>query len=165
MTKLTIKSQYIYTIILISALAWCLLIISAPFFAHLNLTLPAGFIYIFFSKICHQITERSFFFYDNQFAVCARCTGLYFGFLAGTLVYPFIKKYHIFNQQRRYLFFISLIPISIDLSLNIIKLWQNTFFTRFTTGLFLGSIVAFLVIPGLCSLTKTREENNGIKTG
>lgn len=32
-------------------------------------------------KICHQKPERSFFYKGNQFPVCARCTGIYAGYI------------------------------------------------------------------------------------
>ncbi|MCL2434314.1 MAG: DUF2085 domain-containing protein [Clostridia bacterium] len=32
---------------------------------------------------CHQLPERSFFWRGRQFPVCARCTGLFAGFLLG----------------------------------------------------------------------------------
>lgn len=30
---------------------------------------------------CHRLPERSFFFKGKQFPLCARCTGIYIGFL------------------------------------------------------------------------------------
>ena len=149
---------------MISVLIWCLLIIAAPFFAHQHLALPAGLIYLFFSKICHQFPDRSFSIWDNQFAVCARCTGLYFGFFIGTLLFPLFKMSKNFNPPKRYLFFVALTPLIIDLSLSTFHIWQNTFFSRVITGLFLGGVAALFIIPGICNLTKTREEKYGVKT-
>lgn len=34
---------------------------------------------------CHQRPERSFFFHGKQFPVCARCTGVFLGELAGVV--------------------------------------------------------------------------------
>src|SRR6266404_9479319 len=45
-------------------------------------------IYGAFSHLCHQLPDRSFFIAGHQFAVCARCTGLYVGFTVATLCYP-----------------------------------------------------------------------------
>lgn len=36
---------------------------------------------------CHQLPERSFFFKGRQFPVCARCTGVLLGQLAGMAAY------------------------------------------------------------------------------
>lgn len=32
--------------------------------------------------VCHQMPERSFFWKGKQFPVCARCTGIYIGYLS-----------------------------------------------------------------------------------
>ena len=39
--------------------------------------LVVALIYAIGAVICHQITERSFFWQGHQLPVCARCTGLY----------------------------------------------------------------------------------------
>jgi len=152
--KPILKIKYTYFLVLTFVLIWCLLILTAPFLASQQLKLQSGFIYLFFSKICHQHPDRSFFIWDKQLAVCVRCSGLYFGFLIGTLLFPVFRSFKNFNPRRRYLFFIAVIPITIDLFLTIFRIWQNTFFSRFSTGLFLGTIVAFFVIPGICSLRR-----------
>lgn len=36
---------------------------------------------------CHQLPERSFFYKGKQFPVCARCTGVFFGYAFGILSY------------------------------------------------------------------------------
>src|SRR5919108_3827467 len=43
----------------------------------------SGGAYQFFSRICHQADERSFHVFGAKLAVCARCTGVYVGFLIG----------------------------------------------------------------------------------
>ena len=154
MIKPTLKIEYTYFLILIFVLIWCLLILTAPFLASQQLKLQSAFIYLFFSKICHQQPDRSFFIWGKQFAVCVRCSGLYFGFLIGTLLFPLVRSFKNFNQHRRYLFFIAVIPITIDLLLTIFRIWQNTFFSRFGTGLFLGTVVALFVIAGICNLRR-----------
>lgn len=36
---------------------------------------------------CHRMPERSFFIKGKQFPVCARCTGAFFGYLTGGVLY------------------------------------------------------------------------------
>ena len=58
---------------------WCLAIVSAPLF-----DLPA--VYLFFSRLCHQLPGRSWHIHGEQLAVCIRCTSIYLGFLAGLVL-------------------------------------------------------------------------------
>jgi len=46
---------------------------------------PAAIVYGLASIVCHQRPERSFYWGTVQFAVCARCTGLYAGAAIGAL--------------------------------------------------------------------------------
>jgi len=54
---------------------WCLVILAAPVF-HLS------WVYEFFSRICHQDPERSWFLFGAQLPVCIRCASIYFAFTA-----------------------------------------------------------------------------------
>ncbi len=159
---MNIKPQYTYFLLLIFIMIWCFLIIAAPFFAHLKLVIPSGIIYLFFSKICHQIPNRSFFIWDKQFSVCARCTGIYCGFGTGALLFPLITNIKKITPPKIYLLLLGILPLSLDLTLTLLKIWENTFFSRFCTGFLLGCIVAFFIIPGLYNLSKIREEDYGI---
>ncbi|MGN0696552.1 MAG: DUF2085 domain-containing protein [Oscillospiraceae bacterium] len=38
---------------------------------------------------CHQMPERSFFIHGCQLPVCARCTGVFIGYLLALIVLPF----------------------------------------------------------------------------
>ena len=64
---------------IVGAALWCALIVATPVF---QLT-P---VYYFFSSICHQLPSRSWHIHGGQFAVCIRCTSIYFGFLVGLIV-------------------------------------------------------------------------------
>lgn len=39
-----------------------------------------------FSNTCHQKANRSFFIYNYQFPICARCTGLLLGYFLGIII-------------------------------------------------------------------------------
>lgn len=65
--------------LLLAAILWCLAIVLAPLF---QLT-P---VYLFFSRICHQLPARSWHLYGDQLGLCIRCTSLSLGFLVGLLL-------------------------------------------------------------------------------
>ena len=65
-------------LLLAGAALWCASILAAP---ALSLT-P---IYEFFSLICHQQPERSWFLMGQPLPVCIRCAAIYFGFLAALI--------------------------------------------------------------------------------
>ena len=46
---------------------------------------------------CHQRSDRSFFVRGKQFPVCARCTGVFFGYLVGGILFWFYKIPFCFN--------------------------------------------------------------------
>lgn len=60
---------------------WLVLAVSAPV---LPATLASG-VYLLGSLVCHQQPDRSFHWHGAQFAVCARCTGIYTGAMLAML--------------------------------------------------------------------------------
>ncbi len=41
---------------------------------------------------CHQLPERSFFYKDKQFPVCARCTGVFIGHTVAIILFLLKKQ-------------------------------------------------------------------------
>jgi uncharacterized membrane protein len=129
------------------------LIVGAP------LALDAGHpfwgltIYRAFSYVCHQIPERSFFIAGHQFAVCSRCTGLYAGFTAATIVYPLVRSLRQTEAPARKWLFIAAAPLAIDFAVGYLGMWDNTHSSRFATGALLGAVAVFFVMPGLIDLS------------
>src|SRR6267142_1248191 len=80
-----------WLIIAAFALMVSLVIVIAPLAAAGNHNLLAFSIYRTFANVCHQLPERSFYIAGHQFAVCARCTGLYAGFTLAVFFYPLIR--------------------------------------------------------------------------
>jgi len=105
-----------------------------------------------FSHLCHQIPERSFFIAGHQFAVCARCTGLYAGFTVATLCYPLLRSLKRTDMPPLRWLLIAAVPLAIDFSLGFFGLWENTHLSRLLTGALLGSVAVFYVMPGLVDL-------------
>ena len=142
-------------------LLWIGLIVGAPVLAANSATGVSVPIYKFFSYICHQLPARSFFLDGHQLAVCSRCFGVYLGLLLGFLGYPLWRPIDEIEPLPRFWLFLSLIPIGVDWSLGFFGIWENTFASRFITGLILGLACATYMVPALVeiarNLTKVRQ--------
>lgn len=121
--------------------AWCLLIVLPPLLVD---RIPAvGFLYLFFSPLCHQLPERSFFLFGHQLCVCARCTGIYFGVLLGGI---FARK----ESPHPLVLVAALIPMALDGGSQLL-FRESTNLLRLGTGLIAGVAVAFYLYPGIFS--------------
>ena len=142
-------SGWIVTVAVV--VVWVGLIVAAPL---LSPSGPASSIYTFFSYICHQIPERSLQIASHQMAVCSRCFGVYFGLLFGLAVYPLWRSIGEIDPIPRFWLFLSLIPISVDWSLTVFGIWENTHLSRFVTGMILGATCATYIVPALVEIVR-----------
>jgi uncharacterized membrane protein len=133
--------------------AWVFAVVFAPIARDLDLGI-ASRIYSFFSYICHQLPERSLHYDGHPLAVCSRCFGVYFGLLAGLIVYPLWRRIDEIEPLPRIWLFLSLIPIGIDWSLTMFGVWENTHFSRFITGLILGVACATYIVPAVVEISR-----------
>lgn len=138
---------------------WVLVIIAAPIVKANGLVAISSPLYHFFSFICHQISERSFHVAGEPFGVCSRCFGVYFGLLFGFAVYPLWRNITEIEPLPRVWLFLSLIPISVDWSLTIFGIWENTHLSRFVTGLILGVACATFIVPAIVEITRNFTSN------
>jgi uncharacterized membrane protein len=129
------------------------LIVSAPVAEFLDYERVSAVIYGGFSYLCHQIPERSFHFAAHKFAVCSRCTGLYSGLAAASLVYPLTRSLNRTDTPRIVWLILATIPLIVDFALTYFGIWQNNHFTRFVTGGLLGAVAVFYLVPGLIELS------------
>jgi len=88
---------------------------------------------------CHQMNDRSFSWKGCQFPLCARCTGLLLGQLAGFLLFVFFIKFNIIFLLC--LAVVSVIPLGIDGIGQLKKLWLSTNTRRLCTGILCGYFV------------------------
>lgn len=119
---------------------WCLLIVLAPLLMERAPTV-SFFLYLFFSPICHQLPERSFFLFGHQLPVCARCTGIYFGAFLGS----FCARE---KAPPRWVFIGGVTPLVLD---GVTQLFfrESTNVLRLITGLLAGFVVVFYLYAGL----------------
>jgi uncharacterized membrane protein len=91
-------------------------------------------------NICHQIPERSFYYKQKQFPVCARCTGIILGYCTIPLFYFGIIKISI-------LFIILLnIPFLIDSVTQYMGYRESNNKLRLITGILTGFACSALVV-------------------
>lgn len=145
-----------WTIVLGIAGLWLFLIILAPIAAAADIGGTSQALYGFFSYACHQQPERSFFVLGHQFAVCSRCFGVYFGLFGAMLMYPLLRPMDESNPLPRFWLFASMVPMAIDWSLGVFGIWENTFTSRFLTGLLLGTGCAIFIVPALIEIAELR---------
>jgi uncharacterized membrane protein len=148
------QSIQVWIVVLGLCSLWVMAILAAPIAKHAGSDNLASDLYTVFGYICHQISNRSFHVYGAQFAVCSRCFGVYAGILIGILVYPMWRVVDTVEPLPRFWLFLSLIPISIDWSLTIFGIWENTQFSRLATGLVLGFVCVTYIVPALVEITR-----------
>jgi uncharacterized membrane protein len=142
------KISRIYILLLCAAIAWCGLIVLAPLDASFNgSTFMSQEIYSFYGKVCHQQDSRSLHLRGEKFAVCARCSAVYFSFVGMLVVFPFLPKIGI--RKSRLWILLALFPMVLDVALDVTGIHTSTIFTRLLTGSFFGWSIAYLLIPDL----------------
>jgi len=137
----------IYFVITLGAALWCAGILAAPFLQHTGHADSAEMTYAFYSKICHQNTASSIHWEGEKFGVCMRCSAIYFGFLAGLLVMPLTGTLQRRRAPKPALLVAVIIPMVLDVVLNVAGLHSSTALTRIATGLLFGSVMPWCIVP------------------
>jgi uncharacterized membrane protein len=135
-------------------LLWDMAIVSPPIFTAAGITSISSVIYAFFSGICHQLPDRTFHFGELPMAVCSRCFGVYFGLLAGVVLYALFRRIDDIEPLPRKWLILSIVPMAVDWSLTVFGIWENTFATRFLTGGILGFACGVYILPALVEITR-----------
>jgi uncharacterized membrane protein len=107
----------------------------------------SDFLYIFYSKTCHQIDERSFHLIGEKVAVCSRCSSVYTGFLLSVALYPFIRGINNLKMPPLWFLIAASVFMVLDVFLDIGGIFSNTFISRAITGGIIGFILPFYLIP------------------
>ena len=131
------------------AAAGVALILLAPLLASGGHGWAASFVYRAFAGLCHQQAERSFAIGGHALAVCARCTGIYAGFAACSLLYPLARGLRRTDAPARRWLLLALVPTAVDFLLDFAGLWSNTHASRALTGAVAGAGAALFALPGL----------------
>lgn len=128
-----------------------MLILGAPILASQSHFGLASWFYLVFSNVCHQMPDRSFFIANFPLAICHRCTGIYLGFILGSLFKnPFLYRSTVI---RRVWILASTIPLIIDALLPFAGIGTGSAGSRFLTGLLFGTMLSSLLLHGIMELS------------
>ena len=112
----------------------------------------SSLVYAVYSPVCHQVASRSWFCFGYPLAVCARCTGIYLGFLLGLVCYPLQRGWRRISFPSSRNFILVSAPIVLDTVGNFLKLWHTPNAFRLATGVIWGALLPFYLIPGVTDL-------------
>jgi uncharacterized membrane protein len=152
-----------YVVTLAGACVWLGAVFFAPWLRS-RASPWAGLVYALFSPVCHQVSSRSFFILGYPLAVCARCLGIYVGFLGGVVCYPALRGFRRLALPRPRTFIVLSLPIVIDALGNFFRLWHTPNAARSLTGVLWGAVLPFYFITGISDLILRRQKNRGRKT-
>lgn len=146
----------VYFVTLFATIVWLALIVWAP---HLRSHSSPWqrFIYAVFSPVCHQIPSRCFFIFGNPLAVCARCLGIYLGFLAGVGLYPLLRGFRRLDLPKAKIFCLISSPIVVDTVGNFAGLWETSKGIRLGIGFLWGAILPIYFMTGITELILSRK--------
>ena len=142
-----------YAVVLILVLIWIAGIVSDPLLrAAAGDSTLLSLLTRVYSRVCHQVDDRSFHVAGHALAVCSRCFGIYVGYLAGLIVYPFARSLTQTDFPDRSWLIIALAPVAVDFAGGFLGIFENTLASRALTGMIAGAAGAFYTLPGLVSL-------------
>ncbi len=128
----------------------CVLIIAAPALLAGGHERTAGIIYFCFTPLCHRLPDRCFNLAGHTWAVCHRCSGIYFGLLVATVVDSPWNR--LLRKHSRLGIILGLMPLVFDALMNLAGLWRSNGATRFLTGMVFGTTTSSLLVFGLAEL-------------
>jgi len=151
MSKAERKLIILYVVTVVGAALWLAMIVLAPLLKN-HWPFGADLIYAVCSPLCHQNPSRCFVLSGHPLAVCARCLGVYGGFLLGACLYLLLRDLRSRSLPRKEVLIAISLPIVIDTAGNVLQLWTTTAWIRFFTGILWGSILPSFLIPGLTDM-------------
>ncbi len=157
-------------ILIAAVLLWCGLIVLTPVIVPLNQIgeSAANVLYKFFGVVCHQFDSRSFHIHEHPFAVCIRCTAIYFGFLISLIGIRLSSKLQLKNYNAVALLLYSATPLLLDVGFSFTPFYEMTPASRIITGSIFGMGMALLLhqtlIEIIHSVLRKKIKNYEIKT-
>jgi uncharacterized membrane protein len=96
---------------------------------------------LLFRALCHGIPSRCLNLWNVPMPICARCTAIYAGLIAGIFLFVFLP--HIQALAARRMLAIAVLPMFLDGITQLAMLRESTNPLRIETGLLAGAAFAF----------------------
>ena len=106
-----------------------------------------------FRLVCHGIVRRCLLLAGHPMPICARCAGIYAGFLIGLAVFPLFRRTS--EKLLRIALGVVAVPMLIDGLTQAARLRESTNSLRLATGLTLGAAFGLWVVVAV--ETRARE--------
>ncbi len=103
-----------------------------------------------YSLVCHQQNEKLIYFGNYETLVCARCFGIYLGFLASSFIFILIN---IKPRLTLKILIIAAIPMIIDVVATSFGIYSYSKPVAWITGFLLGSVGFLYFYKSLIQLT------------
>ena len=91
---------------------------------------------LLFRVLCHGRVERSFELFDVPMPICARCTGIYLGMLAGVAAFRLIPMLR--ERVMRVVALIAIVPLGLDGVTQLLGFRESVNPLRVVTGVIAG---------------------------
>ena len=84
-----------------------------------------------YRKVCHQLPGRSFALQGQQIALCHRCVGIWGAVPVAILLFGVLRRWdRVIALRPGLAIIISLIPLGVDWTADVLGLWNNTVVSR-----------------------------------
>jgi uncharacterized membrane protein len=102
---------------------------------------------LLFRLLCHGRVERCFELFGAPMPICARCTGIYLGLLAGLFAFPLIPVLR--ERVMRTVAFVVVLPLGLDGLTQLFGLRESVNPLRVATGLIAGMAFGLWILSAV----------------
>lgn len=99
---------------------------------------------VLFRLVCHGIPSRCLLLFGVPMPICARCTAIYLGLIAGTVVFRLVPQ--MTEMAARAMAIAAALPMALDGGTQLVRLRESTNELRVVTGLVAGIALALWLL-------------------
>jgi uncharacterized membrane protein len=108
-----------------------------------------------FRIVCHGIPHRCLFLFGTRMPICARCTAIYIGLIAGVAAFPIASWIH--ERLLRVAMYAAMLPMAVDGFTQLFRLRESTNILRIATGF---PAAFFFVLWAMSAIERRHEQSS-----